>query len=180
MRFDKPPLPAAILACIITITCSMNISAQDPPSPQNSPQVANDPIEQLRLLPEQRQKIRAIRDSNRQERAMINLRLREANIALNQALDADNSDDALIEQCIRDVAAAQAASMRLRIFTEVKIRRVLTPEQLATLRSLQSQVQGLNRDRNQNPRPVRQGDVLRPNQRNGIFPRRDGVPRPRP
>ena len=175
MRFDKPPLPAAILALIMTIACSLNISAQDQPA-QNPPQAANDPIEQLRLLPEQRQKIRAIRESNRQERAMINLRLREANIVLNKALDADNSDDALIEQCIRDVAAAQAASMRLRIFTEVRIRRVLTPDQLATLRSLQSQVQGLNGDRNQNQRPVRQGDALRPNQRNGIFPRQ----RPRP
>jgi Spy/CpxP family protein refolding chaperone len=133
-------------------------------------------------MPEQRQKIRAIRESQREERAMINQRLREANIALEQALDADNPDDALIEQRVRDAAAAQAASMRMRILTEVKIRRVLTQEQLATLRQLRLQAREITRDQNQ--RPARQGNVLRPNQRNGmapIFPRREGVQRnPRP
>jgi len=133
-------------------------------------------------MPEQRQKIRAIRESQREERAMINQGLREANIALEQALDADNPDDALIEQRVRDAAAAQAASMRMRILTEVKIRRVLTQEQLATLRQLRLQAREITRDQNQ--RPARQGNVLRPNQRNGmapIFPRREGVQRnPRP
>jgi Spy/CpxP family protein refolding chaperone len=133
-------------------------------------------------MPEQRQKIRAIRESQREERAMINQRLREANLALEQALDADNPDDALIEQRVRDAAAAQAASMRMRILTEVKIRRVLTQEQLATLRQLRLQAREITRDQNQ--RPARQGNVLRPNQRNGmapIFPRREGVQRnPRP
>jgi len=135
-------------------------------------------------MPEQRQKIRSIRESQREERALINQRLREANIALEQALDSDNPDDALIEQRLRDAAAAQAASMRMRIFTEVRIRRVLTQEQLATLRQLRLQARELNREQNQNQRPVRQGNVLRPNQRNGIapiFPRRDSVQRnPRP
>jgi Spy/CpxP family protein refolding chaperone len=136
------------------------------------------------LTPEQRQKIRAIRQSSRQEREMVNQRLREANIALQQAMDADTIDEALIEERLREAAAAQAAAMRSRIQNELKIRRVLTREQIAILRNLQMQAQDLNRERDQNQRPVRQGNVLRPNQRNGIapvFPRRDGVQRnPRP
>ena len=183
MRIAKGPLPIVILAFIIAVCC-VTVVAQDPQPPQNLPTAATDPIEQLHLMPEQRQKIRAIRESQREERAMINQRLREANIALEQALDADNPDDALIEQRVRDAAAAQAASMRMRILTEVKIRRVLTQEQLATLRQLRLQARELTRDQNQNQRPARQGNVLRPNQRNGmapIFPRRDGVQRnPRP
>ena len=184
MRLAKPRLPIAMLAFIITVASCVTAFAQDPQPPQNPPTAATDPIEQLHLMPEQRQRIRAIRESQREERAMINRRLREANIALEQALDADNPDDALIEQRVRDAAAAQAASMRMRILTEVKIRRVLTQEQLATLRQLRLQARELTRDQNQNQRPARQGNVLRPNQRNGmapIFPRRDGVQRnPRP
>lgn len=184
MRIAKPPLPIAMLAFIITVASCVTTFAQDPPPPQNPPIAATDPIEQLHLMPEQRQKIRAIRESQREERAMVNQRLREANFALEQALDADNPDDALIEQRVRDAAAAQAASMRMRILTEVKIRRVLTQEQLTTLRQLRLRARELTREQNQNQRPPRQGNVLRPNQRNGmapIFPRREGVPRnPRP
>ena len=180
MRINTPPLPSTLLALIITVVCCANVSAQEPQPPQNSRRAASDPIEQLQLLPEQRQKIRAIRESTREERAMINLRLRQANIALQQALDVDNPDDAVIEQRLRNVAAAQADSMRMRVLTEVKIRRVLTPEQVAILKSLQATAQ----DPNQNPRrPVREGNVLRPNQRGmaPLFPRRDGAQRnPRP
>lgn len=184
MRIAKPPLPLVMLAFIIAVACCVTVVAQDPQAPQNPSATATDPIEQLHLMPEQRQKIRAIRESQREERAMINRRLREANIALEQALDADNPDDALIEQRVRDAAAAQAASMRMRILTEVRIRRVLTQEQLATLRQLRLQAREITREQNQNQRPARQGNVLRPNQRNGmapILPRGDGVPRnPRP
>jgi len=180
MRINRPPLPAAILGIIITLVCCASVSAQDA-QPQNPPpQTTSDPIEQLRLTPEQRQKIRAVRESTRLERAQINQRLREANFAFNKAMDDDVLDEAVIEQRLRELAAAQAASMRIRVLTEVKIRKVLTPEQVATLKSLQS----IARDPNQNTRPNRQGNVLRPNQRNGIapiFPRRDGVQRnPRP
>jgi Spy/CpxP family protein refolding chaperone len=132
-------------------------------------------------MPEQRRRIRAIREETRNERAAINQRLREANIALEQALDAKNPDDALLEQRLRDAAAAQAASMRMRILTEVRIRRVLTQEQIATLRALRQEARGAMRNQNQNQRPLRQGKILRPNQRNGVAPlfqRRNIAPRP--
>lgn len=184
MRLNTPPLPAAILSFMITIACCVTVTAQDPQAPQGPPPTTTDPIEQLRLTPEQRQKIRAIRESSRQERALVNRRLRETNVALQEAMDAETIDEALIEERLRDAAAAQAAAMRSRIQNELKIRRVLTREQLVILKSLQAQAQELNRERNQNQRPVRQGNVLRPNQRNGIapiFPRRDGAQRnPRP
>ncbi len=99
-----------------------------------------DPIRELNLSPEQREQIRAIREQFRDERAAINLRLRETTAALDAALDADNPDEAVIEKLIRDVAAAQAASMRMRILSELRIRRVLTAEQLAKLRELQQEV----------------------------------------
>src|SRR6185436_777794 len=95
-----------------------------------------DPIQQLRLTAEQRQRIRIIFAENKDDRQMANRRLREANFALEQALDAEHIDENVIEQRINDVAAAQAAQTRMRIRMELKIRRELRPEQLAVWRQI--------------------------------------------
>ena len=120
-----------------------------------------DPIEQLRLTPEQRERIRVIFAENKDERQSINRRVREANVALDQALDADPVDETGIEQRVNELATAQTAQMRMRIQTEVKIRRELRADQRATLRRLRLQVRDfvngqrpLNR-RPLNPRPLR-------------------------
>ena len=129
---------------------------------QDAPPPAVDQIEQLNLTPEQRQKIRMIFEDNKVQRQMTNRRVREANIALDQALDAESVDEALVEQRINELATAQAAQLRMRIQTEMKIRRELRPEQLATLRQLRLQVRdfrGAQRPRNQ--RPARR-NALRP------------------
>ena len=108
------------------------IRAQQPQTqmPEAQQQAPVDPVAQLNLSAEQREKIRTIREQTRTERAAINERVREANLALETALDADSPDESLVEQRLRDVAAAQSAQMRMRILTEVRIRRVLTLEQL--------------------------------------------------
>lgn len=124
--------------------------------------VTTDPIEQLRLTPDQRQAIRRIVAENKDERQMTNRRVREANVALDQALDAEPTDENLVEQRINELTAAQATQLRLRIQTEIKIRRVLRPEQIATLRRLRLQLRDvLNPQRLNNPRLPR-NQSLRP------------------
>lgn len=148
---EKMTSRTILLAAVLIITCSGFGYAQEytPPSPPP------DPIEQLRLAPEQRQRIRMILEENKDERQSINRRVREANVALDQALDADRTDENLIEQRINDLATAQAAQMRMRIHTEMKIRRELTPEQLTTLRRLRLQVRDfVNGQRPLNQRPL--------------------------
>ena len=122
-----------------------------------------DPIEQLRLTPDQRQAIRRIVAENRDERQATNQRVREANLALDQALDADPPNENIIEQRINDLTAAQAAQLRLRIQTEIRIRRILHPEQIATLRRLRLQIR----------------DVMNPDRRNNRLPPNQSL-RPRP
>lgn len=132
---------------------------------QQEPAVApNDPIEQLRLTPDQRQAIRQIVAETRDERQITNRRLREANVALDQALDAEPTDENVIEQRINDLATAQAAQLRMRIHTEMRIRRILRPEQLATLRRLRLQLRDvMSPQRLNNPRrPANQGFGSRP------------------
>ena len=130
---------------------------------QQEPDVTTDPIEQLRLSPDQRQAVRRIVADSRLERQSANRRLREANVALDQALDAEPNDENLIEQRINEVAAAHAAQLRMRIHTEMKIRRILNPEQLATLRRLRLQLRDVVApQRRNNPRRPAVQQTLRP------------------
>lgn len=159
-----------------------------PSAPQQQGTPAADPIRQLNLTPEQREQIRSIREQSKEERAAINQHVSEANRALEEALDSDSPDEALVEQRVRDAVAAQAAAMRIRIFTEVRIRRVLTLEQRNLLRSLRLQARQFNRDRfmdrEQRRRQRLEEHRALPNQRDGLaplFPRRgDSQRRPRP
>jgi Spy/CpxP family protein refolding chaperone len=122
-----------LLAAILLFSAGFTLAQEltPPPTP--------DPIEQLRLTPEQRQRVRLILEQNKDERQSINRRVREANVALDQALDAEPVDENSIDQRVTELAAAQAAQIRMRIQTEVKIRRELRPEQLVILRRLRLQ-----------------------------------------
>jgi Spy/CpxP family protein refolding chaperone len=153
---EKMTSRTIFLAAVLIIACAGFSNAQEyaPPPPP-------DPITQLQLTPDQRQRVRMILEENKDERQSINRRVREANVALDQALDADRTDDTVIEQRIADLATAQAAQMRMRIHTEMKIRRELTPDQLTTLRRLRLQA----RDFVNGQRPLRQRP-LNPQRRN--------------
>lgn len=188
MKHDAQILVLVTALSVLLGAPTIRAQQQQTQLPESQQQAAVDPILQLNLSPEQREKIRTIREQTRTERAALNERLRETNLALETALDADNPDEALVEQKVRDVAAAQAASMRMRILTEVKIRRVLTLEQLGILRTLRQQARDARRNRLlDNSDRQRRQDVenSRPiqNQRNGVgplFPRRALQRRQRP
>jgi len=135
MLLNKPSqltLAAGLILALKLFITSTPILAQEPQAEPQGP----DLIEQLRLTPEQRQRIRTIREQSKNERMTVNQRLRESNLALEEALDSDNLDENLVEQRVREVSAAQAAQLRMRIHNEVQIRRVLSPDQIATWRLL--------------------------------------------
>lgn len=175
MKYD-----AQILVLVTALSLLLGapaIRAQQPQTqmPEAQQQAPVDPILQLDLSPEQRQKIRTIREQTRTERAAINERVREANQALETVLDTDIPDEALVEQRMKEVGVAQAAAMRMRILTEVRIRRVLTLEQLGILRTLRQQARDARRNRqlDNSGRQRRQGVEGSPaiqNQRNGVAP----------
>jgi len=141
-----------------------------------------DPIAQLNLTPEQRQQIRAIRMQAKDERAAINQRLRETQLALDKALDSDTPDEALIEQRAREAGEARAAAIRMQAVVQAKIRRVLTPEQIQTLRALLVEQGKLQRQRRLDNN-ASGGRRNLPNDRNGMLPnerRNNPLRRPRP
>ena len=182
----------ALIAVLVVLVaapsiCGQTAEQQPEATVPQQPRPGVDPIRELNLTPQQREQIRTIRQQNQTERAAINQRVRETNRALEALLDSDNPDEAAVEDRMREVAAAQAAAMRMRILTEVKIRRVLTPEQRNLLRALRQQANQLRRERplDSPDERIKRREERRSlqNQRNGLgplFPRRDAQRRTRP
>lgn len=175
-----------LLAACVLLALATNMPAQQPLPENQQSGPAADPIRDLNLSPEQRERIRAIREEQRDERAAVNQRLRETNRALEEVLDSENPSEAEIERHLRAIAEAQAASLRMRVATEMKVRKVLTPDQLATLRVLRQNARDSRRERQiDNNQRRREGiERRRLPERNTIapvFPRRlDPNRRPQP
>ena len=172
----------ALLAVIGFPATAGSLSAQtaQQPAAAPEPQQGGDLIRQLNLTAEQREQIRSIRVSNNGERAAIKNHLDDANRALEDALNSETPDEPLVEQRLRELASAQAAATRLRILTEIRIRRVLTSEQRTLLRSLQLEAQQSRRERRldnavqrQERRDARTRGLNRRNGLGPILPRRD-------
>ena len=167
---------AGLLSSIALLSsASLAAGQQNPGDPsqtqstQMSPQ--GDPIRQLNLTADQVEKIRAIREQNKDERFALNQRLRRAQRALDDAIQADNSSEALIEQRAHELADVQAAATRMRAITEIRIRHVLTAEQLIKLRALRQQAQNSREER----RIQGNNDQMRP--RDAFQRRRDALQR---
>jgi len=116
----------------------------------------------LNLTDDQIQRIRAINFELKDERQAAGMKLRQAQRALAEAVESPTPNESLIEQRSREVAEAQASTIRLRSLTEARILQVLTPEQRVKLREM--------RQRNLAMRPGRQ-------QQPGAGQRQQGLPR---
>ena len=135
---------SALLLCPLGVTAGAQ--EQDEPearqqaAPQRPARAANL-MQRLNLTREQRLRLREIRDQSAAEVRLHMRRMRLARRALDEAIYADAVDDALIEQRSRELSAAQTALVRLRAATELKVRRILTDEQLRLFRNLRQQAQ---------------------------------------
>jgi Spy/CpxP family protein refolding chaperone len=90
----------------------------------------------LNLSPDQIQKIRTINMDLKDERQAANQKLRQAQRALADAVESPTPDETLIAQRSREVAEAQASTIRLRSLTEARVLQVLTPDQRMKLREM--------------------------------------------
>jgi Spy/CpxP family protein refolding chaperone len=148
----------ALALLSIVFTCApawaQNEDAATPPVRDDNGQSANasntrrrDPLRALNLTPDQIQQIRAIRQESKEEWRAARQRLALAHRALDEAIYSDHVNEALVEERAREVGEAQATVIRLRSLTELKIRRVLTSEQLNTLRVMRQQARADRGDR---------------------------------
>jgi Spy/CpxP family protein refolding chaperone len=99
----------------------------------------------LNLTPDQIQRIRAINAELKDERQTAVQRLRQSQRSLAEAIESPTPSEALIDQRSREVADAQAATIRIRSLSEARILQVLTPEQRIRLREMRQRNQALRR-----------------------------------
>jgi Spy/CpxP family protein refolding chaperone len=142
MKLNLKSLATAISLVILATLplCAQTPTPEQPPAAMQRRNPGGDPIRELNLTAEQREQIRMVREQHRAERATINQRVRETNRALEEALDSEDPDQSVLEQRIQEVSAAQTEAMRMRITTEVKIRKVLTNEQRVMLKEMRRNV----------------------------------------
>ena len=159
--------PIALLtlaAAAVLLVAGDSVHAQTPQPQQTStdalPAQQVNNVEQmlgpLNLTADQAQQIRRIYADVREERQAATFRLRTAQRALTEAIQSPTPNEALIEQRSKEVADAQATTIRLRSLTEARILQVLTQEQRMKLRQLRAEAQRRNQNQ-QNPRILRRG-----------------------
>jgi len=125
-----------------TVTQQQNASEPTPSQPAQADQMLGP----LNLTQDQMQKIRAINAELKDERQASNQRLRIAQRALAEAIQSPTPDETLIAERSKEVADAQANTIRLRSLTEARVLQVLTPEQRIKLRELRQQNQARRRE----------------------------------
>lgn len=170
-----------IIAAAMFVTLSISIQAQATQQQQNAGDAAPTQTNQadqmlgpLNLTQDQIQKIRSINAELRVERDEANLRLRLAQRSLREAIQSPTPDETLISQRSKEVADAQANTIRLRSLTEARILQVLTPDQRIKLRELRQQaMMRRNANQQQMPRPLqrRQNALPRNQNPNALTPR---------
>ncbi|MFM9905252.1 MAG: Spy/CpxP family protein refolding chaperone [Pyrinomonadaceae bacterium] len=104
---------------------------------QNQPQdVRGNALRQLGLSKEQIQQIRRLNMERKPLMDEAQRRFREANRALDEAIYADQVNDADVQNRLREVQLSQAEVAKVRYMNELSVRRILTQEQLIRFREL--------------------------------------------
>jgi Spy/CpxP family protein refolding chaperone len=173
-RTSRIFFPLILLMAIVGIEVSAQTQNAEPAQTQTQTGQATQlpDFAQLNLSPDQIQKIRTINADLKDQRQAAGMKLRQAQRALAEAVEAPTPNETLIEQRSHEVADAQAATIRLRSLTEARILQVMTPEQRLKLREMRQRNQAARREANQQQQLP--GNLLRQRQqrmqRNGNAP----------
>jgi Spy/CpxP family protein refolding chaperone len=138
----------ALLCCVLAAEARAQNDNQSTPVAAPSPVLTEEQrpgendlslMDQLNLTPEQRTQLVAIAQQRRLDQQAAQLRLVAARRALNQAIYQENPDQNLVNERVHELAAAREVLDRLNAQAELKVRQVLTPEQLRTFRRIRNQ-----------------------------------------
>jgi len=131
-------------------------------APDNRPNL----LRQLGLSREQMEQVRRLNVERRPVMEAAQRRFREANRSLDQAIYADQVNEAEVQERIRETQLAQAELIKLRAMNEITIRRILTPDQLARFITLRQRFDAANANPARRPPPDGAMPVNNPGQRN--------------
>jgi Spy/CpxP family protein refolding chaperone len=139
--------PRVVFALLLMLAGAVLVSAQAIPPPDGDGQIPQRALKRKRpnlvrllgLSPAQARQIRQINQERKPQMEAATARLRAANQALDAAIYADSVDEDLFQNCLKEQQQAQAEVARLRFTSELAVRRILTPDQIARFRDLRQQ-----------------------------------------
>ena len=98
-------------------------------------------LERLELTSDQKDRVKQIVDSHREDQQAIGTRMMAAHNALESAITSGGFDDALIRTRSADVAAVEADETVLRARIYAEVLQILTSDQQAKLKTMQAEMQ---------------------------------------
>jgi len=112
-------------------------------TPQNSvpaqpPQAQNLPAE-LNFTPQQQEQWRQINREFRVQEVGAAAKVRDARLALNDAIESPNHNEDLIKQRARELADAQSAVTQLQALRQSRVLQLLTPDQRIKLKQIREE-----------------------------------------
>ncbi len=110
-------------------------------------------LERLNLSDAQKDQVKAIVESHRDEMRSAGDRARTAHEALDAAINADTFDEATIRARSNDVAAVDADMVVMQARLRSEVFQILTPDQKAQAKQLQAERPHGRGDRGRGPRP---------------------------
>jgi Spy/CpxP family protein refolding chaperone len=115
--------------------------AANPNQTQNAAQTAapqNVPAA-LGFSPQQTEQWRQINREFRTQEVAAAAKVRDARLALNEAIESPNHNEEMIKQRARELADAQSAVTQLQALRQSRVLQILTPEQRAKLKQLREE-----------------------------------------
>lgn len=103
-------------------------------------------LQQIGLTRDQFRQLRMLNQRHRPIMMAAQKRLREATVALDQAIYADTLAEGEFDTKLKEQQLAQAEVIRVRSLGELAIRKILTPEQLVKFRELRQQFEIMRRE----------------------------------
>ena len=116
-----------------------NVNTQPAPA-QNLPNA-------LGFTQQQIQQWREINREFRNQEMNATMKLRQARVALNEAMESQPTNEEVIKQRAKDVADAQSAVTQLQALRQARVLQMLTPEQRVKLKEIRQQAQAIKQER---------------------------------
>jgi protein CpxP len=118
-------------------------------------------LRELGLTDTQREQVKAVMESHRDEQQAIGDRMQTARKALHDAIAADTFDEAAVRAAGAEVGAVEADAAVLQAKIRAEVIALLTPEQVKKAKELRSEIENRMKDgrgRGMRPHPRPQPD----------------------
>jgi Spy/CpxP family protein refolding chaperone len=138
---------ACSLASVQAQTATPQPQAQDTTQAQTT-QAPNLQLE-LGLTPDQIQKWRAMNQELRPQEVAGTVKVRQAKLALAEAMEAQSPNEDVIKQRAKELADAQSVMTQLQALRQARMLQILTPDQRIKLKEIRERNQALRRGNQQ-------------------------------